>query len=74
MYIHIICMYMYIILLLCVYIHINTYQPFVSVCVTAAADASFPEKGRTWIWGACILWMLSMFVDFRVPDSSAVVR
>ena len=28
------------------------------------------QKTRPWIFGACILWSLSFFVDFRVPPST----
>ena len=28
------------------------------------------KKTCPWIFGACILWMLSIFIDFRVPPST----
>ena len=41
------------------------------VCVAAACGASATsKKTHPWNFGACILWMLSIFVDFRVPPST----
>jgi len=32
------------------------------------------KKTRPWNFGACISWILLIFVDFRVPGSSVVVQ
>ena len=46
-------------------------SPALCVCVRAACGVSATsEKNTPWHFGACILWMLSMFVDFRVPPST----
>ena len=38
-------------------------------CVAAACGASAPsKKTRPWIFGVCILWILSFFNDFRVQQ------
>ena len=30
----------------------------------------FSQKTRPWNFGACILWILSIFIDFRVPPTT----
>ena len=74
MYIHM-CMYMYMCIYnIYIYIKIHEHIPALCVCVADAAGAFFLVRGCPWIFGACILWMFVIFVDFRVPDGSAIVR
>ena len=48
--------------------------PALCVCVAAACGASAPsEKTLPWIFGVCILWILSFFHDFRAPKPFAAV-
>jgi len=43
--------------------------PALCVCVAAASGASATsEETHHCIVGACILWNLSIFIDFRVPQ------
>ena len=39
----------------------------VRLVVAACGASATSEKTRPWIFGTCILWMLSIFVDFRSP-------
>ena len=51
-----------------------SFQSPLRLCRSCLRRFGSLKKTRSWIAGACILWMLLIFVDFRVSDGSAVVR